>query len=96
MRRVGLLPNSSPPPGNTFVPLYRPIQNIAVHLLTLTTVSCGLGEGAESGADPLGSSREIVGARRISNQNNGMAVVSDLSSQITGTIAQKFLLHLDC
>ena len=96
MRRVEFLPDLSSPPGNTCVPLCRPIQDIEVQLLTLTTVSCGLGEGAESGADPLGSSREIVGARRISNQNNGMAVVSDLSSQITGTIAQKFLLHLDC
>jgi len=75
MRRVELLLNLTSPPGNTCVPLCRPIQEIAVQFFTLTTVSSGLGEGAESGADPVGSSREYVGARRISNQQNRMIAV---------------------
>lgn len=40
------------PPGNTHVPLCRPIQESAVHQLSVAAVSAGLGEGAESGADP--------------------------------------------
>ena len=56
MRRVELLLNLTSPPGNTCVPLCRPIQEIAVQLPTLTTVSSGLGEGAEFSADPVGSS----------------------------------------
>lgn len=75
MRRVELLLNLTSPPGNTCVPLYRPIQDNAVQQLTLTTVSSGLGEEAESGADSFGSSREYVGARRTSNQNNRMRAI---------------------
>jgi len=95
MRWVELLLNLTSPPGNTCVPLCRPIQDIAVQLLTLTTVSSGLGEGAESGVDPVGSSREYVGARRTSNQcNRMMAITRILSGQFTGYSTQKFELHM--
>ena len=33
------------PPGNTYVPLCRPIQDSVVHQLSMAAVRAGLGEG---------------------------------------------------
>ena len=44
-------------------------------VVPMAAVRCGIGEGAESGAGPLDHRAECVGARRIANQKERLAVV---------------------
>jgi len=50
----------------------------------MAAVSYELGEGAESGAGPLDHRANVVGARRLSNQYNWLAVDGDETARVAG------------